>query len=451
MFNRNKRIQKICFFILGVMIFLSLFLAIKDFLFFKIASIKETISPEDSTPELNNDAEGADSLSLNEIQKDASQNEFSNKSPEQKIEELEVGKGNLTNDIISPSSVVRFGPDSDPEGQILHHLFNINYVPSPKAAAFSKDGKEIWVTLLLNKKRGVSIFSAFTGEKVEDINLEDGGGVEITFSRAGNNAYVSQMETAKVFEIDDESKKILRTFNTESAWTKVLEISPDEKSLFASNWCGDDVSEIDLLEGKVRRQIPTVDTPRGIYATKDGNTLYVAGFGEGEIEKINLKTGMGKVIFTSGGAMRHIVADEEKGLLYISDMGRGVIWQVSIKNDEVKKFADTDYNPNTIKLSPDKKILFVSCRGINASVNNYYIPGPEWGSVLLFDTETGEMLDAIVAGNQPTALDISPDGRLLVFSDFLDGRLEIFEVPSYEILKQGNGGRSQIYKRELRK
>lgn len=337
-----------------------------------------------------------------------------------------------------------------PEGQLVHHLFNIESVPSPKAVAFSPDGKEIWAALLLNPKRGISVFDALTGEKKEDINL-DGGGVEITFSRAGDKAYVSQMETAKVFEIDSESKGILRILDTRSAWTKGLYLSPDGKTIFASNWSGDDISEIDLEEGKALRRIPTVDTPRGIYVTGDNSALYVAGFGSGELEKIDLKTGVGKVIFKSGGAIRHIAADEEKEVLYVSDMAQAVIWQVSLKNDEVRKFADTDYNPNTIKLSPDKKILFVSCRGINASADNYYIPGPEWGSVLIFDTETGKMLDAIVAGNQPTGLDISPDGRLLVFSDFLDSKLEVFEVPPYEVLKQGNGGRSRIYKEELRK
>ena len=339
----------------------------------------------------------------------------------------------------------------DPEGQLVHYLFNIEGVPSPKAAAFTTDGKEIWVTSLLNKKRGVFVFNALTGNYITDINLEDGGGVEIIFSSDGKKAYVSQMETAKVFEIDTASKKILRTFDTKSAWTKILEFSSDEKKIFAANWSGDDISEIDLESGKTLRRIPTVDTPRGLYTTKDGKYLYVAGFGRGEIEKIDLSTGKGKVIYKNNGAMRHMAADSEKGILYVSDMGKNTIWKVSLDSDEVLKFAATDNNTNTIDLSPDKKILFVSCRGLNFSQDNYYVPGPEWGSVLLFDTETGEMLDAIVGGNQPTALDVSPDGKYLVFSDFLDGRLKVYEIPSYEELKNGNGGRSKVYKNELKK
>ena len=45
-------------------------------------------------------------------------------------------------------------------------------------------------------------------------------------------------------------------------------------------------------------------------------------------------------------------------------------------------------------------MLYVSNRGRNGS--NYYLPGPEWGSVLAIDTRTGRILDAIVGGNQPT-------------------------------------------------
>lgn len=422
-----NKISKIYLLFLAIIILSGLFLFGKKLDFSKLASVKE------STPT------------------NLSQEESLQKPQENKTEETITKTAKLPNNETSQSTNVTFKVGSDPADQLVHHLFNINAVPSPKAAAFSPDGKEIWATLLLNEKRGIAVFNAFNGEKIKDINLENGGGVEIIFSQDGNKVYVSQMETAKVFEIDATSKEILRTFDTESAWTKELALSSDGKTLFASNWSGDDVSEIDLQKGILLRRIPTVDTPRGIYVTEDGSFLYVAGFGRGEIEKIDLKTGTSKVIFKSKGAMRHIIADEEKEVLYVSDMGKNTIWQVSLKNDEVKKFADTDYNPNTIKLSPDKKILFVSCRGINASADNYYIPGPEWGSVLLFDTETGEMLDAIVGGNQPTALDVSSDGKLLVFSDFLDNRLEVFEVPSYDVLVQGEGGRSQVYKQELRK
>jgi len=290
----------------------------------------------------------------------------------EKIKNPKANKEEISKNTSPQSLAVDFGPFFPLKGQLVNHLFNINYVPSPKALAFSPDGKEIWATHPLNQKRGVTVFNSRTGERIASINLDNGGGVEMEFSKDGKKIYVSQMETGKIFEIDAVSKKILRRFNTESTWTKVVKLSPDQKTLLASNWCGDNVSEINLSEGKLIKNIPTVDTPRGIYLTKDGNTLYVAGFANGEIEKINLSTGERKVIFKSGGAMRHIVGDEEKGVLYVSDMARNTIWEVYLKTDEVRKFTETDNNPNTIVLSPDKKVLFVSCRGKDFSPNNYF-------------------------------------------------------------------------------
>ncbi len=331
------------------------------------------------------------------------------------------------------------------------HAFDINSAPSVKGIALSHDDSEIWATHLLSAKAGVSVFDAKTGALVKKIALDGGGGVEIIFSENGKKAYVSQMETGRIFEIDQQTKKILRIFSANGVWTKALALSADGATLFASNWLGDDISEIDIASGSLVRKIKTVRTPRGIYATRDGKYLYIAGFENGDLEKISLETLKRKIIFTSGGALRHIVADEASESLFISDMGRNMIWKVSLADDSFTEFVSTDINPNTIALSPDKKIIFVSCRGKNFSTTNYYVPGPEWGTVLSFDALSGRMLDAVVAGNQPTALDISSDGSRMVFSDFLDARIEVFDIPSYIKLSHGDNSAVRAYKDKIKK
>jgi hypothetical protein len=71
--------------------------------------------------------------------------------------------------------------------------------------------------------------------------------------------------------------------------------------------------------------------------------------------------------------------------------------------------------------------------------------------VLLIDTETGEMLDAIVGGNQTTGLEVSDDGTLLAFSDLLDNRVVVYSVPTTEELLAGGGGRYEDHLTELTK
>ena len=337
----------------------------------------------------------------------------------------------------------------DPEGQILHALGTIDTLGAPKGVSVTPDGREAW-TSILNGPPSIEIFDTATGKKTGEVDIGEHGAVEVIFNEAGTLAYTSQMETAKCFEIDVATRKVLREFKTGSSWTKWVELSPDEKTLYASNWVGDDVSVIDLTTGALVRRIPVSDTPRGMYATNDGRYLYVAGFDSGDLERIDLETWSVKKLFTNGGALRHIVADEERGVLYISDMAKDTIWIHDMATGKTTKFADVDHKPNTIDLTPDGKVLFVSCRGANNAVS-YYMPGPEWGSILAFDTESGKPLDALIAGNQPTALDVSSDGTLLMFSDFLDNRLRMYQIPSYDVLSADNGGRYEATRSEITK
>ncbi len=304
-------------------------------------------------------------------------------------------------------------------------------IPSPKALMFTPDEEEIWITSLMNQARGVVVLDRATGEVKNNIVLPDGGGVEITFNSDGSLAYVSQMETARVFEIDTESKEIKRTFETNSAWTKVVLVK--DNYLYASNWSGNNISIIDLTTGELIKNISTVRTPRGIYIYN--NHLYVAGFDRGEVAKINLEDYSQEIIYETGGAMRHIVGNSNN--IFFSDMGEDKIYRLDLNNQDIFEFVETDINPNTIALTDEW--LIVSNRGANNS-ESYYIPGPEWGTIQFFDLE-GNLIYVIIAGNQPTALDVSQ--HYLAYSDFLDGRVTICPLEIKEFNKN--------YKKEIKK
>ena len=227
-----------------------------------------------------------------------------------------------------------------------------------------------------------------------------------------------------------------------------MALSPDGQRMYVSNWVSSDITELDLSTGEVLRELDTVETPRGLWIDDAGTWLYVLGFGNGRMERIELETGRREPLFDGGGALRHVVGDSTRQRLYISDMSKGTIWLHDLTTGTTTRLARTDPNPNTIDLTPDGRLLFVSCRGQN-NRESYYNPGPQWGSILVFDALTGEKLDAIVAGNQPTALDVSDDGQLLAYSDMLDNRISVYRIPSHAVFASGNGGRSEAYRREL--
>jgi DNA-binding beta-propeller fold protein YncE len=335
----------------------------------------------------------------------------------------------------------------DPAGLLHHKLGVFSTGPNPKQVAFTPDGREIWVTLLGG--HGVQVFDAATLRRKAEVRLGQHGAVEVVFSRDGRTVWASQMESASVFEIDRQTRRVRRQLPTKGVWSKVMALSQDEKTMYVANWVSNDVSEIDLVTHRVRRLLRTVATPRGLYPTPDGKRLYVAGYAHGELARIDLGTGRSTVLLRTGGAMRHLVGDPARGRLYADDMARGEAFVVDLASDKVRRLAGTDNEPNTLDLSPDGRVLYVSNRGKNGS--NYYLPGPEWGSVLAVDASTGRILDAMVGGNQPTGLDVSPDGRIMAFSDFLDNRVTLYRVPSYPTLAAGNGGRALAHLADLPK
>ena len=334
----------------------------------------------------------------------------------------------------------------DLAGTLHHKLREMQTGANPKQVAFTPDGRELWVPLLGG--HGVDVFDVGTGQRLSQVRLGEHGAVEVIFNHTGTRAYVSQMETATVYELDRVERRVLRTFRTGGRWTKVMALSPDEKTLYAANWVSDDVSEIDLTLGTVRRRIPTVRTPRGLAVSPDGTRLYVAGFENGELARVTLATGTQQVLLRTGGALRHLVLDGANNRLYADDMGHDATFVHELSSDTVRPLAPTESHPNTIALTGSGRVLYVSNRGHNAAAG-YNQFGPDWGSVLAIDTTNGAMLDAIVGGNQTTGLDVSPDGRLLAFTNFLDNRVELYAIPPLAALLAGGGGRGSRHTTDL--
>ena len=335
------------------------------------------------------------------------------------------------------------------EGQVVGCHWRFSSGKAPKGLRFSPDGSELWVSLLRGPP-SVEVYSTDDWSRKHSIPLGEHGAVELEFSPDGSVAYASQMQRSKVYELDAETKTELRSFASKSAWTKVLEASPDGRMLYASNWVGDAVSFIDLEKGETIRTVRTADTPRGLYLTRDQESLYVATYDSGTLQRIGVASGSIETVFDQGGHLRHIAADEERGRLYVSDMAKGRVFVHDIASGETRTLLRTESHPNTIVLSPDKRILFISCRGRN-NPRSYHLPGPELGVVMIVDALEGRVLDVILGGNQPTGLDLSPDGRMLASSDFLDHRISVYAIPPTEELLKSDGGRRSVYKKEMAK
>ncbi len=298
----------------------------------------------------------------------------------------------------------------------------------PKQVLFSPDSKYIIMPLL--DDTGFDIFSVQEKKIIKRINPPNSakvGFAEGLFIPAKGVFLVSQMATANIYEYTYPGFEYKRTIPTTGNWSKFIAFSSEKQLLAVSNWVSNDVSIIDYKTGNCIKKISTGAAPRGLYFIEGGKTIISLSFDDGFIEKFDVETGKQlAVIKVADGAMRHIVLNSDNTKAYVSDMYHRLVYEVNLETFKITGKTQVFNNPNTIKLYNDRW-LFVSSRGPN-NKEDYTKRSPENGKIQVIDTQTMEVVISFEGGNQPTGLDISPDGKYLCFSNFQDQNIELYEI-----------------------
>ncbi len=242
--------------------------------------------------------------------------------------------------------------------------------------------------------------------------------------------WVSQMTAGAAHVFRLPGLEYRGTVKSGGVWGKVLAYNKAENRIYMTNWVSEDVSVIDPDTLREERRLRFSAVPRGIAFSGEGRAMYLAQYeidGEprGRLLKVDLATGVLLASMGVEGSKRHLVIDESRSRLYVSDMARDLIEVFSLKDDSFIGSVSVGAKPNTIALSPDGSILYVSCRGHNNPDKGYLYKGYDMGRVYVIDTFSLSVREWWEGGNQPTGLAVSPDGALVVSSDFLDARVRI--------------------------
>jgi len=320
--------------------------------------------------------------------------------------------------------------------QITGNQYNIHgYFQTgeqPKSVTFI-DNRRVCVPSL-HPNNGIFIIDIIDGTTTElqlpDHFIKQGGFVESLIIESQKELWVSQMTTAMIHVFDLKSLKYKQSIQSGGKWTKVLEYDPKNNKVYASNWITNDISVIDPVQKKEIQRVSVKGVPRGLLISHDNALLYYTIYeqsdgGSGYYGALQLTDYSSIKLPSSSGAKRHIVADQHQ--YYISDMARNTIEIFDQKTHMLKKTIRVCQKPNTIELSPDHSRLFVSCRGPNGP-DGYLNKGLEFGKLMVIDLKKNQILFEIEGGNQPTGLDVSPDGKYVVLSDFLDHRIRVYST-----------------------
>ena len=299
----------------------------------------------------------------------------------------------------------------------------------PKSAYFSPDGQRLFVPLL--GQHGIDVFQVTNRRLSFERRLTVPGSniagfVEALCDERRRELWVSNMTENKVHIYNLDTLEYKTSLATGGVYPKVIVQSPDGKLTVVSNWVTMNLSVFDSDTKELLRRIPVPGTPRGMAFSPNGQYLYTAIYDEAVIAVVDMNQNRvtARYRFHQGtGAARHVIYRDNK--LYVSDMYQGTVNILNASTGALLHSRRVGFNINTIVISPDGRYIFASSRGRN-NPQDYTIPGPDFGAIYMLNAEDLSLEERVWGRNQPTGLAVSPDGRYVVFTDFLDANLQFY-------------------------
>jgi DNA-binding beta-propeller fold protein YncE len=208
---------------------------------------------------------------------------------------------------------------------------------------------------------------------------------DIRVSRDGRRIWAACAGVQAILELDSDTGKVLKTYNTAQQGSWFVEITPDERKIYTPNLEGKSVSVIDRATGRVKT-IPFEHPVYGIDITPDGKQVWVSG---GDLAVIDTTTD--EVV------TRIKTSEAETGRLRLTSDGKKVVVALS------KKLAVFDAKTHRliteVELSSTPKVLTLSDDNRRAFLTN---PGDN--SVSVVDIVAGKQLTTFQTGKKPDGI-----------------------------------------------
>lgn len=272
---------------------------------------------------------------------------------------------------------------------------NETYLGGPVEAAFTKDGKYLWV----------SNYSM----------IGDG------FDHPGCDAcHGTEFDPGFLYKINASSFEIENVVKV-GAVPKYLVISNDESKLLVSNWSSGDVSIVDLNEEKEVATVKVGAHPRGIDITEDSKTAFVTVMGSTKIAEIDLETNEVEYINDVGRSPRHLILADNDSVMYVSlNSGNQILKYNRYSNERTT--CKTSRGPRSMCITPSGDYLYVV---------NYFN-----SSFTKIATEKMQVVDEIKTADKPIGICGNWDDSEIWVACY-SGKIEIFKDFHLDSLENG--------------
>lgn len=209
---------------------------------------------------------------------------------------------------------------------------------APVEVAFTPDGKYAWVS-------NYSMYGKGFGPEGKD-SCAAGDGTD--------SSYVYRVDVAKL-AID----KVVPV----GAVPKYVAVTPDGKQVLVTNWCSWNMSVIDAASAKETARVDLGGKyPRGIVASPDSKTAYVALMGSHKVVSVDLATKAVNTFSDPGNGPRHLVMSPDGKFVYVSNNASGTV---------VKIDRATGASVGSVKVGTEPRSMAISADGLAVYVVNY--------------------------------------------------------------------------------
>jgi YVTN family beta-propeller protein len=266
------------------------------------------------------------------------------------------------------------------------------YLGSPVEAAFTSDGRYAYV----------SNYRMY------------GGGLSTAASDGCNRG---EWPDSFVYRIDTETLEIDQLLRVGSV-PKFLTVTPDDRYVLVSNWCGFDVSILDVATGAEVTRVDVGRHPRGIAVTPDSSLAYIAVMGSRDLAMIDLESFAVEYMEDVGSGPRHLVMSPDGETLYVSLNSEDRLAKIDLATGEVMGKVATGDAPRSMAISEDGTALYVvnynsdTLSKVRTSdmveVDEFGVSDKPIG--ITYDADTREVWVSAYSGTIEVFLDTAPTG-----------------------------------------
>jgi YVTN family beta-propeller protein len=221
--------------------------------------------------------------------------------------------------------------------------------------------------------------------------------------------------------------------------------------VYVTNETSGDLSIIDPVKMEVITTVPLGKRPRGIHASPDRKTIYVAlsgspiagpGVDESKLPPPD-KTADGIGVFDvqqrkmlrliqSGSDPENFDLSKDGSQIFVSNEDDAKVSVVDVASGKVVKAFPIGEEPEGVKVSPDGKFVYVTSENT--------------GTISVLDTTSSRLIKTFKVGHRPRSVAFLPDGSRAYVNAENDGGVVIIDAVKHEALQTISLGQPGVIK-----